>query len=107
MRWFFGRRRSERELIELDLLGMAAEVLASASSARKVLAPLKDGRERRQLVEECLALEEAAGDLLDPRSEFLESSAAEIGQALDSFIDHQHNAGLIRSAALRLAGKRP
>jgi hypothetical protein len=92
--------------MELDLLGMAAEVSAAAASARKALATLADGPERRQILEECIALEEAAGDLLDPRSEFLESTSAEIGHTLDSFMDHQHNAGLLRSAALKLARKR-
>jgi hypothetical protein len=106
MRWLFQRRRSERELMQLDLLGMAAEVMAAAASARKVLAPLEDGPERRKLLEACLALEEAAGDLLDPRSEFLESSTHEIGQAIDSFMGHQHEAGLLRSASFRLARMR-
>jgi hypothetical protein len=107
MRWLFARRRSERELMELHLVGMAAEVAAAAASARKALADLgQDASERRQLLEECLSLEEAAADLLDPRSQFLESTSAEIGHLLDSFLDHQHNSGLLRSAALKLARKR-
>jgi hypothetical protein len=107
MRRLFGPRLSERDRMELDLVARAAEVAAAAASARKALKGLHEELEGQKLLGECVELERAAGDLLDPRSQLLDGPTTDIGHALDMFFDYQLAAAVLRTKVLKLARMRP
>jgi hypothetical protein len=92
-----------QEPIQPELVALAAEVAAAASSARAVLANVPQGPERGRLLVECEFFAEAAGEVLDPRSQLQDLAESQLGEMIEIFMQYQEQTVLLRSAVYRLA----
>jgi hypothetical protein len=93
-----------RDPIQPELVAVGAEVAATASSARAVLAGVPEGPERSRLLLECDFFSEVAGEVLDPRSQLQDLPESQLGEIIDIFMQYQEQVVLLRSAVYRLAG---
>lgn len=102
----FLRHTRYRHAIEQELVALASLVLAAASSAKAILAKVPDGAERQHLLLACEQLARAAGDVVDPRSDFQHLSESGVEDAIHAFVGHHEQCAWVRSAALEMARKR-
>lgn len=101
----FLRRSRYRYAIEQELVALASFVLAVASSTKCILARVPEGAERQHLLLACEQLAQAAGAVVDPRSNIQHLSESGVEDALHAFVAHQEQSAFVRSAALEAALK--
>jgi hypothetical protein len=92
--------------IQSELVGLAAEVAAATSSARALLAGAPEGPARRRLLQECDALWQIAGEVLDPRYQLEQFAESQLEELFEIFMQYQEQAVRLRADVYRLAGVR-
>jgi hypothetical protein len=90
--------------IQSELVALAAEVAAAATSTRAVLARVPEGRERTRLLGECDCLWGAAEEVLDPRCQLQGFARPQLEEIFEIFMEYQAKSVSLRSAVHRLAG---
>jgi hypothetical protein len=94
--------RDDRELVRLDVVGLAAEISTVARHIEEVLPPSGVYREADQVRARCRSYQHMALLVLSAERSFEDASASELLEALDVFRDLQRKVVVLRDEAERL-----
>ena len=94
--------RDDRELVRLDVVGLAAEIATVARNIEDVLPPIGGSRQADVLRAQARSHLHMALLVLSAEKSFHEAGGAELLEALDVFRDVQRKVVLLRDEAERL-----
>jgi len=95
--------RDDRELVRLDVVGLAAEIATVSRHIEDVLPPTGAYREADQVRARCRSYLHMALLVLSAENSFEEVSASDLLEALDVFRDLQRKVVRLREEAERLS----